>query len=280
MVTAWRISCCWGIVLISFFCEMESTRETDNGVLAMRAGVNMIVDGFEKPDAISNSSMVAKLWLASGEDAEHDEACMNYKDDIVGWQCSFVKSQFGLKSVVGLMGVQYSAVTEECGMWTVLKYVCQVYMWLSALSVLVGGVDYKYEGRRKSCRTRTSGSKFVLMLFMMLVLSCLLAPCSAMPEFLDTKVFGKPKSFNGMESEWKDWAFTFLAYCSLVDPRLVSAMRGAEALDRAVPMATDAEELKLQTSLYFLLVMLATGSALTEVRNTMEQSGLEAWRRF
>jgi hypothetical protein len=56
-------------------------------------------------------------------------------------------------------------------------------------------------------------------------------------------------------------------------------MRTASASTGAVGLSQDAGELELQQQLYFVLIMLCTGSAMSELRAVPDNNGLEAWRR-
>jgi hypothetical protein len=92
--------------------------------------------------------------------------------------------------------------------------------------------------------------------------------------------FGKPRTFSGLETDWSDWAFSFIAFCNLLDGRIVPAMCLAEQGAFPVAMPTAEDEVKLSSSLYFMLAMVCTGSTLTELRSLVDSSGLEGWRRL
>ena len=48
---------------------------------------------------------------------------------------------------------------------------------------------------------------------------------------VDTKLLGKPRSFDGKEASWRTFRFGFLGYCAAVDPDLRQALAKAEMAD-------------------------------------------------
>ena len=55
---------------------------------------------------------------------------------------------------------------------------------------------------------------------------------------IDTRILGKPDTFNGEESKWKDWSVVTKTYAGVVCPALAHLMAAAEASPGAVPNAT------------------------------------------
>eukprot|EP00973_Karenia_brevis_P014530 1983290-Karenia_brevis.AAC.1 len=48
---------------------------------------------------------------------------------------------------------------------------------------------------------------------------------------VDTRVPGRPDSFKGEESAWKDWSIVMRSYAALVEPRLGPLMSATEESD-------------------------------------------------
>ena len=97
----------------------------------------------------------------------------------------------------------------------------------------------------------------------------------------EAKTFGRPKQFDGSESQWRDWSFRFIAYCAVIDSELGRLMLAAQDREEVVdPGALRAEHVGICHNLYYMLAMLLTGSALTEIRHVPQHNGFEAWRRL
>jgi len=107
------------------------------------------------------------------------------------------------------------------------------------------------------------------------------APTTTRPRVgIDTRNIGKPESFSGEDSRWRDWAVVFRSYSCLVNPRLEPLMKDAERrLDPALKslLATDEDKGACQ-DLYHLLLHLTRSQALDRVVNASPGEGLEAWR--
>ncbi len=117
--------------------------------------------------------------------------------------------------------------------------------------------------------------------FRVMILFLMIGCCDAgKPSVIDTRAIGKPRVFGGNTEDFKDWAFQFQAYVALLDPRYVQALLAAASSPTEVPLASDPDELVLQNTLCWIVVMLVSGSALSEVRAITDANGLEAWRRL
>ncbi len=99
---------------------------------------------------------------------------------------------------------------------------------------------------------------------------------------VDTRVLGKPETFDGTQSKWKDWSTVARAYFMLVSPDLQRLMADAEASADPVlnALALDQSEVKASTTLYYVLLMLCRGPAMDRVVNSGVGEGLEAWRQL
>ena len=100
-------------------------------------------------------------------------------------------------------------------------------------------------------------------------------------KLLDTRVLGKPQAFDGDTARYSDWSFVLKSYMSAVDPAYTEAFREIEASEVSMVNATlSADDVDLSTQLYYVLVMLTSGPALTKVYNAGVSEGFEAWRQF
>jgi hypothetical protein len=97
---------------------------------------------------------------------------------------------------------------------------------------------------------------------------------------IDTRALGKPNVFDGSSENYRDWAFQFTAWISLLDNRYTQSLTSAASWDTEIPVESDPEKVKLSASLYYVLVTLTAGAALNEVRSAPTGHGAEAWRRL
>ena len=76
--------------------------------------------------------------------------------------------------------------------------------------------------------------------------------------FVDTRLLGKPRSFDGSTDSWRQFKFTFLGYAGAVDSRLKQAMIESEALQEAAitNSALPARDQRISTQLYYMIVLL------------------------
>ena len=95
---------------------------------------------------------------------------------------------------------------------------------------------------------------------------------------VDTRLLGKPEFFDG-STGWKDWSFVFRSYACACSAQLGSLLERSERSAGPMLNATlTPAEVSCSTQLYYMLVMLCKGTALTRVVNAGAQEGLEAWR--
>ena len=78
---------------------------------------------------------------------------------------------------------------------------------------------------------------------------------------MDTRLLGKPKSFDRPTDSWRQFKFTFLGYAGAVDSRLKQAMIESEVLPEAAitNSALPARDQRVSTQLYYMLVLLLEG---------------------
>jgi len=99
---------------------------------------------------------------------------------------------------------------------------------------------------------------------------------------VDTRLLGRPESFDGVSVKWKDWPIVFRAYMGAAVPILRDLMARVEgALDQpALNAVLERQEEAASQQMYFVLVMLTKGEALDIVINSGQGEGLEAWRQM
>ena len=80
---------------------------------------------------------------------------------------------------------------------------------------------------------------------------------------VDTRLLGKPKSFDGTTDNWRQIKFTFLGHAGAVDSRLKQAMIESEVLQKTAitNSALPARDQRVSTQLYHMLALLLEGSA-------------------
>ncbi len=102
---------------------------------------------------------------------------------------------------------------------------------------------------------------------------------------LDTSTIGKCPAFDGKAEVWTSWCFKFEGWTELLPD--VGTTKIAEALDRAVAARTDGdldsgmfghEADEIARGLYYTLVQLCGGRAVSIIRCCPRGNGLLAWR--
>jgi len=107
------------------------------------------------------------------------------------------------------------------------------------------------------------------------------AAATARP-LVDTRLLGRPKSFDGREASWRTFRFGFLGYCAAVDPELRAALAEAEQADLSVigNAVLDASRRRLSTQVYYMLALLAEEPVQRLLEHAGESEGFLAWRRL
>ena len=104
-------------------------------------------------------------------------------------------------------------------------------------------------------------------------------PPAASNPIVDTRVLGKPKPFKGTPSEWPNWSVVFKCYCGAMSPQLAALMDWAGShVGECLNAALSQDQTHHSTQLYYILIMLVEGPALTRVINAGHGQGLNAWR--
>ena len=99
---------------------------------------------------------------------------------------------------------------------------------------------------------------------------------------IDTRMLGRPDTFDGSESKWGDWSTVMKAYAALCNASLVSAMPASEveAQEKRNSDLRDQLDVEASVALYYMLVLLTRNEPLNIVVNSGAGEGLLAWRRL
>ena len=96
---------------------------------------------------------------------------------------------------------------------------------------------------------------------------------------VEAEVKLRPNIFAGEEKDWSEWAFVFKAYIFAVGCASPDELRAIEL--RSEPIILDQASAALRSlskALYFYLVMLVRGNALSIIKRVEPDNGAEAWR--
>eukprot|EP00439_Symbiodinium_sp_Y106_P052723 s3817_g7.t1 len=96
---------------------------------------------------------------------------------------------------------------------------------------------------------------------------------------IDTKAYGKLRSFDGKEESWSTWPFVARSYFGLLSPAFENYLTQAEGRQGPMPLRdmTEQEAIHART-LYHVLVQSVEGKALSILMNVEKLNGLEGWR--
>lgn len=98
---------------------------------------------------------------------------------------------------------------------------------------------------------------------------------------VDTRVLGKPDSFDGAQEKWRDWSTILKAYCTVASPLLGDVLEACEFSETPfLNIGQSDGEREASRQLYYILLMLCRGAALDLVTNAGVGEGAEAWRRL
>ena len=96
---------------------------------------------------------------------------------------------------------------------------------------------------------------------------------------IDTRMIGRPETFDGITTRWKDWPIVFRSYMGAAVPRLTDLMHQVEGSpEPAMNAVLPPEDARASQQLYFVLIMCTKGEPLDIVVNAGNGEGLEAWR--
>ena len=98
----------------------------------------------------------------------------------------------------------------------------------------------------------------------------------------DLRGLGKPPSFDGNDSEYQDFRFSFRILMSLVSPVSHTLMDKCEIernpISLAVVRALGEAHLKCCMQMYYAWALITRGSVRTLIQSVEETNGAEAWR--
>ena len=99
---------------------------------------------------------------------------------------------------------------------------------------------------------------------------------------VDTRVLGKPPSFDGRPSSWRGFKFRFVAYCAAIDPQLRTHMVSAETTAPAdlVNTRLTSEMRAMSVQLYYMLTMLCEEPVLRHLEAAGECEGFLTWEKL
>ena len=99
---------------------------------------------------------------------------------------------------------------------------------------------------------------------------------------IDTRMLGRPDTFDGSESKWSDWSTVMKAHAALCNASLVTAMPASEveAQEKRNSDLRDQLDVEASVALYYMLVLLTRNEPLNIVVNSGAGEGLLAWRRL
>ena len=96
----------------------------------------------------------------------------------------------------------------------------------------------------------------------------------------DIRLFEKPKTFTGVESEFAEFRFKLLAYLDVVDEHFAEEMEVAEGHSGAIAVPTEEGTARRGRALYALLAGLMTGRGMRILQGVPQRNGFEAWRQI
>ena len=98
---------------------------------------------------------------------------------------------------------------------------------------------------------------------------------------IDTRAYGRLKSFSGKEEEWSTWSFVARSYLDLLSMGYRELLTAAEAIDQASEIRTADMSATARThpwTLFNVLTQSIEGRALSIIMNAEPSNGLQAWR--
>ena len=100
----------------------------------------------------------------------------------------------------------------------------------------------------------------------------------------DLRQLGKPPNFEGKDSEWPDFRFSFRVYMTLVSAVAEELLDAAEAAPNQIPVATivqlGADHVAANKEIYYASALICRGQARTLVRQCEAGHGAEVWRQL
>ena len=97
---------------------------------------------------------------------------------------------------------------------------------------------------------------------------------------MDQRVFGRPPSFNGAESDWTDWCFQMESFFGLMghDDSLTEVVARTRTENRVIPSAEfGANHIGPSSFVFNVLVQVCKGKALSILKLSEKGNGYSAW---
>ena len=106
------------------------------------------------------------------------------------------------------------------------------------------------------------------------------SPVLTVGGLIDTKAYGKLKSFDGKEEHWSTWSFVARSYFTLLSPDFANLIELAENQPSGtMRMHALSEPAQVHArTLYHILAQSVDGKALSVMMNVERQNGFEAWK--
>ena len=104
---------------------------------------------------------------------------------------------------------------------------------------------------------------------------------SAGPALIDTRAYGRLRTFSGKEEDWATWSFVARSYLDLLSQQFRDLMLKAETVDTAASITLTGMNQNARThswTLFNVLTQSVEGRALSVMMNSEAGNGLQAWR--
>ena len=106
------------------------------------------------------------------------------------------------------------------------------------------------------------------------------APASTRPnDTVDTRLIGRPETFDGKDENWASFALVLKAYVAAISPRMLELIKKSEdpAFDVDNALLSNEDE-RWSCQLYYVLAMLCKGRSQDKVELAGEGEGAALWR--
>ena len=106
------------------------------------------------------------------------------------------------------------------------------------------------------------------------------APASTRPnDTVDTRLIGRPETFDGKDENWSSFALVLKAYVAAISPRMLELIKKSEdpAFDVDNALLSNEDE-RWSCQLYYVLAMLCKGRSQDKVELAGEGEGAALWR--
>ena len=101
------------------------------------------------------------------------------------------------------------------------------------------------------------------------------------PALIDTRAYGRLRTFSGKEEDWATWSFVARSYLDLLSQQFRDLMLKAETVDTAASISLTSMNQNARShswTLFNVLTQSVEGRALSVMMNSEAGNGLQAWR--